>query len=559
MKGSDKAFNFCYRGEGDRLFVFEAPVDMLSFLCLFKKAWQKQSYLSLGGVGEKALLRFLSDRPNIKTVYLCLDSDQAGNDACSRLAELVPEGYTVHRLVPLYKDWNEVLQHRTEITDGKYIREAVYGLKEPTQEETVEIIRMSEVDTQTVEWLWEPYIPFGKVTIVQGNPGEGKTTFALRLAAACTTGGTLPGMKPLPPFQVIYQTAEDGLGDTVKPRLIEAEADLDRVLVIDEAKRELTLSDERIEKAITQNGARLIILDPIQAYMGEKTDMNRANEVRPMFRRLADVAERTGCAVILIGHLNKAAGGQSAYRGLGSIDFRAAARSVLLIGRVKREPNVRVIVHDKSSLAPEGKPVAFCLDPETGFSWIGEYDITADELLSGAGGNTATKTEQAEKLILDLLADGKELASEDIVKAAAEAGISERTVKNARRNLDARIEVITPGKSMVLPQERIQECKVRMQSVDTFALLHPCTLTRYDRLMCRPHGALSLKGEPMNNETSKTSTPAATSPLTAKPDLVKNIGGTTFDIHIHFSETSRETFTDKIVRLIKNDSGDETA
>ena len=200
-------------------------------------------------------------------------------------------------------------------------------------------------------------------------------------------------------------------------------------------KRELTLSDERIEKAITQNGARLIILDPIQAYMGEKTDMNRANEVRPMFRRLADVAERTGCAVILIGHLNKAAGGQSAYRGLGSIDFRAAARSVLLIGRVKREPNVRVIVHDKSSLAPEGKPVAFCLDPETGFSWIGEYDITADELLSGAGGNTATKTEQAERLILDLLADGKELASEDIVKAAAEAGISERTVQNAKRNM----------------------------------------------------------------------------------------------------------------------------
>ena len=157
VKGSDKAFNFCYRGEGERLFVFEAPIDLLSFLCLFKKDWQKQSYLALGGVGEKALLRFLSDRPNIKTVYLCLDSDQAGSDACSRLAELVPEGLTVHRLVPLYKDWNEVLQHRAEIADGKYLREAVYGLKEPTQEETVEIIRMSEVDTQTVEWLWEPY------------------------------------------------------------------------------------------------------------------------------------------------------------------------------------------------------------------------------------------------------------------------------------------------------------------------------------------------------------------------------------------------------------------
>ena len=435
VKGSDKAFNFCYRGEGERLFVFEAPIDLLSFLCLFKKDWQKQSYLALGGVGEKALLRFLSDRPNIKTVYLCLDSDEAGNDACSRLVKLVPEGYTVHRLIPLFKDWNKVLQHRAEITDGKYIREAIYGLKEPPQEETVEIIRMSEVDTQTVEWLWEPYIPFGKVTIVQGNPGEGKTTLALRLCAACTNRKPFPAMAEHEPFNVIYQTAEDGLGDTVKPRLMEADADLDRVLVIDEGKQELSLSDERIERAIRQTGARLIILDPIQAYVGEKTDMNKANEIRPIFRRLAEVAERTGCAVVLIGHLNKAAGGQSAYRGLGSIDFRAAARSVLLIGRVKREPNVRVIIHDKSSLAPEGKPMAFSLGAESGFSWIGEYDITADELLSGTGGNTETKTEQAERLILDLLADGKEMASEDIVKAAAEAGISERTVQNAKRSM----------------------------------------------------------------------------------------------------------------------------
>ena len=445
VKGSDKAFNFCYRGEGERLFVFEAPIDLLSFLCLFKKGWQKQSYLALGGVGEKALLRFLSDRPNIKTVYLCLDSDEAGNDACSRLVKLMPEGLTVHRLVPLFKDWNEVLQRRAEIADGKYLSEAIYGLREPPQEETVEIIRMSEVDTQTVEWLWKPYIPFGKVTIIQGNPGEGKTTLALCLCAACTNRKPFPLMPEHEPFNVIYQTAEDGLGDTVKPRLMEAEADLDRVLVIDESKQELSLSDERIEKAIRQNGARLIILDPIQAYVGEKTDMNKANEIRPIFRRLAEVAERTACAVILIGHLNKAAGGQSAYRGLGSIDFRAAARSVLLIGRVKREPNIRVIVHDKSSLAPEGKPMAFCLDPETGFEWVGEYDITADELLSGAGGNTATKTEQAETLILDLLADENEMTSEEVMKAAAEVGISERTLKTARRNLETRIEVKRRG------------------------------------------------------------------------------------------------------------------
>ena len=118
---------------------------------------------------------------------------------------------------------------------------------------------------------------------------------------------------------------------------------------------------------------------------------------------------------------------------------------MLLIGRVKREPNIRVIVHDKSSLAPEGKPMAFCLDPETGFEWVGEYDITADELLSGAGGNTATKTEQAETLILDLLADENEMTSEEVMKAAAEVGISERTLKTARRNLETRIEVKRRG------------------------------------------------------------------------------------------------------------------
>ena len=434
VKGSDKAFNFCYRGEGERVFVFEAPVDLLSFLCLFKKDWQKQSYLSLGGVGEKALLRFLSDRPNIKTVYLCLDSDEAGNDACSRLVKLMPEGCAVHRLIPLFKDWNEVLQHRAEITDGKFLREAVYGLKEPTQEETVEIIRMSEVDTQTVEWLWEPYIPFGKVTIVQGNPGEGKTYFAMQLAAACTNRRPLPNMEPLEPFNVIYQTAEDGLGDTVKPRLLEAGADLDRVMVIDDGDKPLTLSDKRLERAIRENHARLLIIDPVQAFLGADVDMNRANEVRPIFRKLGEIAQETGCAIILIGHLNKAAGSQSTYRGLGSIDITAVVRSLLFIGKVKNDPTTRVLIQEKSSLAPPGKSLAFSLGDGNGFQWIGEYDMTADELLAGVE-HTETKAEQAERLILDLLADGKQMLSADIDKAATQRGISARTVRTAKQSL----------------------------------------------------------------------------------------------------------------------------
>ena len=183
----------------------------------------------------------------------------------------------------------------------------------------VPMICMQHVEHTEVSWLWYPYIPFGKLTILQGNPGEGKTYFAMQLAAACTTGKALPNMTPLEPFNVIYQTAEDGLGDTVKPRLIEAGADLSRVLVSDDVNSPLTLSDERIERAIAENHAHLLIIDPIQAFLGADVDMNRANEVRPVFRKLGDIAQRHACAIILVGHLNKTVGAQSTYRGLGSI------------------------------------------------------------------------------------------------------------------------------------------------------------------------------------------------------------------------------------------------
>ena len=166
----------------------------------------------------------------------------------------------------------------------------------------------------------------------KGNPGEGKTTFALRLAAACTTGETLPGMKPLPPFQVIYQTAEDGLGDTVKPRLIEAKADLDRVLVIDEAKRELTLSDERIEKAITQNGARLIILDPIQAYMGEENRHEQGKRSAPHVPPPCRCCRAYRVRRYPYRTLEQSCRRAERIPGLRFYRLRAAARSVLLIG-----------------------------------------------------------------------------------------------------------------------------------------------------------------------------------------------------------------------------------
>ena len=450
--GAEKAFGFAHRGTDKQLLVFEAPIDLLSFIELFPKNWQQHSYLSLGGVSGKALRQFLSERSDVERVFLCLDADKAGEDACKRLATLLPDTVSVTRIQPCMKDWNDVLVHRAEIPNRNYFKSIV--LKEPSKPETVKIIRMSDVELTPVEWLWKPYLPFGKLSVLQGNPGEGKTYFAMHLAAACTNGKLLPNMERMEPFNVIYQTAEDGLGDTVKPRLIEAGADLDRVLVIDDSDVQLTLSDERIEKAIIENNARLVIIDPIQAYLGADVDMNRANEVRPIFMRLGQVAQRTGCAILLIGHLNKAAGMQSLQRGLGSIDIAAAVRSVMFIGKLKHDPTMRILTHEKSSLAPPGVSLAFSLGDEGGFRWVGEYDITADEMLSGIEPQRETKTQQAKDLICTLLAGGKQVLSEDIDKAALERDIPGRTVRDAKRELgDALKSKIVEGRKKVFWME----------------------------------------------------------------------------------------------------------
>ena len=309
VAGSDKFYGFCHRGADNQLFVFEASIDLLSFIQLFPKDWKKRSYLSLGGVSSVALMTFLSERPQITSVFLCLDNDQAGNEACEKLAGEISEGYSVIRLKPSKKDWNEILCDKN--ADRKKAIAETITIKVPESEEMVPMLCYEDIEQTSVEWLWFPYIPFGKLTIIQGNPGEGKTYFAMMLTAACTNRKLFPNMEDIDPFNVIYQTAEDGMGDTIKPRLVEAGADLSRVMVIDDTEEALTLSDDRIEKAVRQNHVRLVIIDPVQAFIGADVDMNRANEVRPVFRKLGMIAEKTGCAIVLIGHLNKSSGTQS--------------------------------------------------------------------------------------------------------------------------------------------------------------------------------------------------------------------------------------------------------
>lgn len=446
ITGSDKSYGFCYRGKGKELFVFESPIDLLSHIALYPAGWRNQSYLSLGGVSPKALEHFLSERTDIESIFIATDNDEAGNRVAEKFAELIPKEKSVYRFLPQAKDWNEdLVNERNGLSTDEYV---TIGVRKPKNlSTTVPVIRLSEVQQTEMDWLWYPYIPFGKLTIIQGNPGEGKTFFAMQLAAACTNRKFLPQMEPFEPFNVIFQTAEDGLGDTVKPRLISAEADPERVLVIDDTENPLTLADQRIEKAIRENNARLVIIDPLQAFLGANVDMNRANEVRPIFRRLAEMAQNTNCAIVMIGHLNKASGSQSTYRGLGSIDITAVVRSLLFIGKVKNDQTTRVIVHEKSSLAPPGQSLAFSLGDEKGFRWIGAYDITAEDLLAGGeGSKTELKQELAVKLIMDFLTEGKKVSIAEINAEAKERGISERTVRLAKNSMGDRIASERQGK-----------------------------------------------------------------------------------------------------------------
>lgn len=292
----------------------------------------------------------------------------------------------------------------------------------------------SKVEPKEVDWLWYPYIPYGKLTLIQGDPGEGKSTFVIQLISLLTKGARLPdGSMTKNPVNVIYQCAEDGIEDTVRPRLNQAGADCNRVAFIPEADMPITLEDDRIEQAIADARANVLVLDPLQAFVSPDADMQSAVKMRNVLRKLADLAQKYHCAIILVGHMNKASGGKKQlYRGLGSIDIAAIVRSILMITRDPEVPEIRYMIPIKSSLSPEGCAIEFYMDPENGFKWIGKSDFTASMLSEEV--STETKKAKAMELLQNILYDGDVLAT-DIMESMKQQGISVKTARNAQKEL----------------------------------------------------------------------------------------------------------------------------
>ncbi len=300
------------------------------------------------------------------------------------------------------------------------------------KEQTYEFF--SSIQTAEIEWLWFPYIPYGKLTVLQGDPGEGKSTFILDIAARLTMGKPMPdGFQNSDTFPVIYQCAEDNPADTIKPRLLAAGADCEKVAFIVNSDMNLTMEDSRIEMAVREIGARLLILDPIQAFMAQDGDMHSASRIRSVLGKLSMIAEKYKCAVVLVGHMNKATGGKNLYRGLGSIDIAAIARSVLMIERDLDEPEIRYMYPIKTSLAKEGPGVAFRF-LAGGIEYVDGYQHKAEYREEN---DRVSKRDHCIFVLSLLLKDGAK-KSTDILELMEAEGISARTVKTVKKEMGIR-------------------------------------------------------------------------------------------------------------------------
>ena len=297
----------------------------------------------------------------------------------------------------------------------------------------------SEVKASPVKWLWYPYIALGKVTLLQGDPGDGKSTVMMNLMAEISRGGATPdGAAFGRPHKIIYQCSEDGVSDTIKPRLEKAGADCRNIAFInEEVYSGLTLDDERIRNAIIECSPQLVVIDPIQSYIESDSDLQIAVRARKLMRRIGMWASAYNCAIVLIGHLSKNEGAKELYRGLGSIDLAASVRSVLQVERDSLDEEIRIVKQIKNNLAPKGADIRFEIRPDTGFQWINAERAANEPLATDAPASDylpKNKHELAALLITRRLADGP-VESMEIKKLMAEYRIGDKTMNEVKTEL----------------------------------------------------------------------------------------------------------------------------
>jgi hypothetical protein len=327
------------------------------------------------------------------------------------------------------------------------------------------VVVLGQVEPERVTWLWPGRIPAGKLSLLVGDPEAGKSTIALDIAARVTTQRPFPDGSPCPLGDVLYLTLEDGLADTVRPRLDAASANAHRVHSITgmvseehgESGLVLPVDLPAIEGVCRERGIILVVLDPIKGYLTTGNEW-RDGDVRRALGPLAAFAERTGIAVLAIVHLTKASGTPAQYRVSGSIAFTAAARSVLLAAPDPGSDNGRrVLAPLKCSLCRHPSTLAYTLAAPDGSAdgpaavvWAGESPVTARQALAVADNEEdRSALDQAVEWLAEVLADGPRPAR-DVVRDAKAEGIAPRTLERARARLGVRSSPTSFGGPRVL-------------------------------------------------------------------------------------------------------------
>jgi len=318
--------------------------------------------------------------------------------------------------------------------------------------ESAVIVRLTDVASRAVRWLWPGRLPLGKLTVLDGDPGLGKSALTLDLAARVSAGRPMPdGVRELGgPRGVVLLSAEDGLEDTIRPRLEAASADLARVIaltsVVGQARRLTTrlptLSDLKpIREAVAAVDAALVVVDPIMAFLPSGVDGSNDAQIRSVLAPLAVLANKVGAAVLVVRHLTKSGRANPLYRGGGSIGIIGGARSGLLAARDPRDPagTRRVLASTKVNLAAPPPSLAYRVEAAPNGSirilWEGPTDHTATSLLDDLSARDQRGAlAEAREVLRQLLADGPKPVPA-IQAEARQAGINERTLRRAREAL----------------------------------------------------------------------------------------------------------------------------
>ena len=322
---------------------------------------------------------------------------------------------------------------------------------------------LSEVEPERVQWLWPGRLPLGKLAVLDGDPGLGKSAVTLDLAARVSAGLELPDGEWCGPAGVVLLSAEDGLADTIRPRLDASRADTERIValstVVEGGKAERTISLTQdlnvIERAIEYVGAALVVVDPLMAFLSAKTDSHKDQDVRRALAPLAALAERTRAAMLIVRHLNKAAGGNTLYRGGGSIGIIGAVRSGLVVAKDPEDPERRILAANKHNLSRAAPSLVFRVETASNgaarVAWGGTSSLSAGDILrEPADPEQRSALSEAKDFLLKELADGR-VAAELVEKDADAAGISKRTLKRAKRALGVGSDKESDGSWSWLP------------------------------------------------------------------------------------------------------------